>query len=478
MPNYPPLNLPPPADVERELARRSLANYVKLAWPVLEPATPLAWGWALDVMCNYLEAVSRGEITRLLINVPPGLMKSLLLNVFWPTWEWGALEKPHLRYLSTAHKEALAVRDNMKCRRLIQSAWYQELWPTKLVGDQNAKTKFENDKTGFRECMAFTSLTGSRGDRLMIDDPLRVDSANSQADLDAVERTFLEAVPSRLNNAESAIVVIMQRLHERDPSGIILSKPELGYTHLCLPMRYEGAQHPDDPRTKEGELLFPELYPEQRVVQLEASLGSYATAGQLQQRPVPKGGGLFKQEWLNYYTALPTIQHRIITADTAMKTKEHNDYTVMQCWGLSTDGHAYLLDQLRGKYEAPQLAVNAKAFYNKHRATQCMGYVRKFYVEDKASGTGLIQQLKQEGMPVEGIQRNTDKLTRAADAAPLVETRRVWLPKDAPWLNDFITEFLSFPNGAHDDQVDAFMDAVTTMLYLRKPNPFSQAMTE
>lgn len=474
MPNYPQPDLPPPADVERELARRSLANYVKLAWPVLEPATPLAWGWSLDVMCAHLERVSRGEITRLLINVPPGLMKSLLLNVFWPTWEWGALGKPHLRYLSTAHKEALAVRDNMKCRRLIQSAWYQELWPTKLVGDQNAKTKFENDKTGFRECMSFTSLTGSRGDRLMIDDPLSVDSANSIADLDAVERTFLEAVPSRLNSASSAIVVIMQRLHERDPSGIILSKPELGYAHLCLPMRYEGSKHPNDPRTLDGELLFPELYPEGRVSQLEASLGSYGIAGQLQQRPVPRGGGVFKHSWLRYYSELPTIRYREIYADTAQKTKEQNDYTVLQLWGMGSDGNAYLLDQHRGKWEAPELVTNARAFWAKHKHTN-PAVLRRMCIEDKVSGTSLIQQFKREAIPVFAIKRSIDKLTRAYDVAPLVEAGKVLLPEQAPWLLDFTAELTTFPNGAHDDQVDPFMDAVTSMLY-SKGSTFNQGM--
>jgi hypothetical protein len=163
----------------RELARRSLAEFARMAWPVLEPATKLKWGWALDGICEHLEAVSRGEIKRLLMNVPPGSMKSLLTGVIWPAWEWGPCSAPALRYLATAHKQDLAVRDNMKCRRLIQSAWFQRLWPIELTSDQNAKTKFENSATGFREAMAFTSMTGSRGDRVILDDPHSVDDANS-----------------------------------------------------------------------------------------------------------------------------------------------------------------------------------------------------------------------------------------------------------------------------------------------------------
>lgn len=176
---------------------------------------------------------------RLLINVPPGAMKSLLTNVFWPSWEWGPRNMPHLRYLCTSHSQNLAIRDSTKMRRLVQSPWYQERWGdrVKLTGDQNAKTKFENTATGFREAVAFESLTGVRGDRVIIDDPHSVDSAASDAMRNSVIETFLEAVPSRLNNPEkSAIIVIMQRLHEQDVSGIILEK-DLGYDHIMLPMR-------------------------------------------------------------------------------------------------------------------------------------------------------------------------------------------------------------------------------------------------
>src|SRR5690348_3636974 len=147
--------------LEREVCGASLAAFARRAWHVLEPSTPLKWGWALDAICAHLQAVTDGRIRRLLINVPPGSMKSLLTSVIWPAWEWGPKGMPQMRYLGTAHKQELAVRDNTKCRRLIQSSWYQRHWPLRLVGDQNAKTKFENEKTGFREAMAFTGMTGS-----------------------------------------------------------------------------------------------------------------------------------------------------------------------------------------------------------------------------------------------------------------------------------------------------------------------------
>ena len=326
--------LPTLVELDREIAKRSLAEFCKMAWSVLEPATPIAWGWALDAMCAHLEAVHRGDIKRLLMNVPPGMMKSLLTGVFFPAWEWGPCGCPHMRYLTTAHKEPLAIRDNMKCRRLIQSEWYQERWPVVLTGDQNAKTKFENTATGFRESMSFKSLTGSRGDRIIIDDPLSVDDAFSAPALDAAEQTFLEAVPSRINNADSAIVVIMQRLHERDTSGVILSR-DLGYEHLMLPMRFEEARRCktsigfEDPRKNEGELLFPERFSEEQVREMEQTMGSYATAGQFQQRPVPRGGGLFKVEWIQYWTELPkSFDAMVISWDMTFKDSKTSDFVI------------------------------------------------------------------------------------------------------------------------------------------------------
>ena len=458
--------------VEREMCRRSLAAFAKRAWHILEPATPLKWGWALDAICDHLEAVTRGDIRRLLANVPPGSMKSLLTGVVWPAWEWGPRDMQEMRFLGTAHKQDLAVRDSMKCRRLIQSEWYQQRWPVTLTGDQNAKTKFENSRTGFREAMAFEGMTGSRGDRVIIDDPHSVDDANSLAKLQGGIVTFREALPSRVNNDKSAIVIIMQRLNEADVSAVAL---DLGYDHLCIPMRFE----PDrarttsigwrDPRTTDGELMFPERFPEKQVIELETSLGTYATAGQLQQRPAPRGGGIFKDAWWRMFTVPPKIEWRGIWADTAQKTKESNDYSVFECWGKSDDGKAVLLDLIRGKWEAPELLTQARAFWAKHKAIPGVGALRSMKVEDKVSGTGLIQTLQREGVPVFGIQRGTDKVTRAMDVAPLIEVGNVMLPEDAPWLSDFLKEAAAFPNGAFDDQLDPMMDAVAEIAGTKAP---------
>jgi predicted phage terminase large subunit-like protein len=457
------------------LATRHLAEFAKQAWHVLEPATELKWGWALDAICEHLEAVTSGDIRRLLMNVPPGSMKSLLTGVIWPAWEWGPRDLQSMRYLGTAHKQELAVRDNMKCRRLIQSDWYQARWPIELTSDQNAKTKFENAKTGFREAMAFASMTGSRGDRVILDDPHSVDDANSVATLKSDIITFREALPSRVNNDRSAIAIIMQRLNEADVSSVAI---ELGYDHLMIPMRYEPKRARvtrigwADPRTQDGELMFPDRFPEEQVIELENTMGSYATAGQLQQRPAPRGGGIIKTDWFRYYRDVPPLEWRAIFADTAQKTGEANDFSVFQCWGRSLDGQAVMLDQVRGKWEAPELLEQARRFWLKHKAA-VGSPLRAMNVEDKVSGTGLIQTLRREGVPILPVARNrmagkaNDKVSRGYDAAPFIESGNVWLPEWTDWLDTFLAECSTFPAGAHDDQLDPMFDAIHSVQFAR-----------
>lgn len=451
--------------VERELCKRSLAHFARRAWHVLEPAAELKWGWALDAICQHLEAVTNGQITRLLMNVPPGSMKSLLTGVIWPAWEWGPRGMPEMRFVGTAHEETLAIRDNRKCRDLVKSEWFQKLWPLELAKDLDGKKEFGNVKKGFRQARSFTSLTGVRGDRVILDDPISADNANSDAALEEARLAFTETLPTRVNSEKSAIVVVMQRLSEKDVSGVI-AKMGLPYVHLCIPMRFEPARRCTtsigwtDPRTVEGELMFPERFGEAQVSELEKTLGSYGTAGQLQQRPAPRGGGIIKESWFKYYTQLPALEWRTIHADTAQKTGEENDYSVFQCWGRTTTGTAALIDQIRGKWEAPELLVQARAFWHKHLGDGRGAPLRAMMVEDKVSGTGLIQTLRREAIPVIPVQRNKDKISRAHDAAPFIESGNVLLPIDAPWLSDLLTEASTFPGGAHDDQLDPMFDAI------------------
>lgn len=455
--------------IERELCKRSLAEFAKRAWHVLEPAAELKWGWCLDAICLHLEAVTKGEINRLLMNVPPGSMKSLLTSVIWPAWEWGPRSMPEMRYVSTAHEETLAIRDSRRCRDLIKSEWYQSLWPIQLANDLDGKREFGNTSKGIRQARSFQSMTGVRGDRIILDDPISADNANSAAKLEAAKIAFTETLPTRVNNDKSAIIVIMQRLNEKDVSGVILSLG-LPYVHLCIPMEYEANRSCstsigwEDPRTIDGELMFPERFSAQQVAELKATLGSYGSSGQLQQRPSPRGGGIININWFKYWRVIPALDWRVITVDTAQKTGQENDYSVMQCWGRSTTGQAVLIDMIRGKWEAPELLTHARAFWSKHN-NQSQGKehspLRGMYVEDKVSGTGLIQTMRREGMPVIAVQRNKDKISRGYDAAPFIESGNVLLYEDAFWLSDFLNECETFPNGAHDDQLDPLFDAIS-----------------
>lgn len=450
-------------NAERELCKRSLAAFARRAWHVLEPAAELKWGWALDAICLHLEAVTDGRIKRLLMNVPPGSMKSLLTGVIWPAWEWGPRGLPEMRFVGTAHEETLAIRDSRRCRDLIKSEWFQSLWPLELASDLDGKREFGNTKKGVRQARAFTSMTGVRGDRIILDDPISADNANSDAKLEAARVAFTETLPTRVNNEKSAIIVIMQRLNEKDVSGVI-KEMGLPYVHLCIPMRFDPKRRCtteigwSDPRTYEGELMFPERFDEAQVAELERTLGSYGSAGQLQQSPAPRGGGIIKTSWFGYYTIPPKIEWTRIYADTAQKTGQENDYSVLELWGRSVTGQAVLLDILRGKWEAPELLVQARAFWIKHRDGKWKPKALK--VEDKVSGTGLIQTLRREGFPIVAIQRNKDKISRGHDAAPFIESGNVLLPIDAPWLSDFLAECESFPSGSNDDQLDPMFDAI------------------
>lgn len=459
-------------DEERALCAASLATFARFAWPVLEPATDLKWGWALDAICQHLEAVTNGHLTRLLMNVPPGSMKSLLTGVIWPAWEWGPRNLPHHRFLGTAHKQDLAVRDNLKCRRLIRSGWYQRLWPVSLVSDQDAKTKFENDKTGFREAMAFTSMTGSRGDRVILDDPHSVDDANSPVKLAADITTFREALPSRVNNDQSAIVIVMQRLHEQDVSAVA---KELGYEHLMIPMRFEADRRCttsigwQDPRTTDGELMFPERFPEKQVDELERTLGSYATAGQLQQRPAPRSGGMFQRSDFEVVDALPAGKGRTVRAwdfaASEQKPGTRPDWTVGLKMTMIGDVF-YVVDVERGQWKPSKVEDVLVSTASQDGSDVAIRIPEDPGAAGKADAATKIKLLK--GYAVKAVRPTGEKSVRARPASAQAEAGNVKLLRGA-WNQAFLDELCVFPAGVNDDQVDAFADALNELALGRTP---------
>lgn len=449
-------------DIER--AGVSLSSFTKAAWHVLEPGQPYKHGWHLDAISDHLEAVTQGQILRLLINIPPGTMKSLSVGVMWPAWEWGPQGLPHMRYLGTSHSLPLGIRDNLKMRRLITSEWYQERWgrQVELTSDQNAKTKFENTATGFREAMAFTGLTGSRGDRVLIDDPLSVDNANSDAERENVNSTFRESVPTRLNNPDrSAIVVVMQRLHEEDVSGLIMAN-DFGYEHLMLPMEFEPERRCytsigfKDPRTQEGELLFPERFPREVVERDKKVMDAYAVAGQFQQRPAPREGGLFKASWLKPCLLKDIPKKETLTlyggSDYAV-TANGGDYTVHGVVGLDALNNMWLVDVWRKQSASDQwiesfcdMVLHWKPYAWAEETGQIKSGVGPFRDRRMRERSAYVAC---EVFPTRG-----DKAIRAQSIRGRMALDGLYVPTDAPWYEQFVSELLTFPAGKNDDQVD------------------------
>lgn len=461
--------------IHGEYLRRSLHRFVKAAWHILEPGTPFQDNWHIEAICEHLEAVSRGEISRLIINMPPRFMKSMLVSVLWPCWTW--INFPERRFLTGSYAKDLATRDAVQARRLMESVWFKERFGFKFrfTSDQNVKTRYVNDKLGHRVTTSVdAAATGEGGDILLVDDPINAKEANSQQARQSAITWWRETMSTRYNDPKTgAAVIVMQRLAEDDLTGYLLG--EGGWEHLCFPMRYEKKHAKTtclgfkDPRKKDGELLFPTRFDEKATQRLERELGTYATAGQLQQRPTPRGGGVLKSEWFGRYRVLPRIIKRRIYGDTAQKTAERNDFSVFELWGLGEDGKIYLIDMIRGKWEAHELDKKALDFWAKHKPydefKSCA--LTKMKIEDKTSGTGLIQNLKKKGIPVEGIPRTKDKLTRAYDGQPFLEAGLVVVPEDAPFTSDLCEEvdkFTKDDSHMHDDQIDPMLDAINDLL--------------
>jgi len=517
----------------KEDCEKSLIEFVRQSWHVVEPAQEFVDGWVLQAIAMHLEAVTEGTINRLLVNVPPGFMKSLLTSVFWPAWEWGPKGFPHKRYLATSHSQNLAIRDSTKMRRLIQSQWYQDRWgdDVKLTGDQNSKLKFENSATGFREATAFTSLTGVRANTVIIDDPHSVDSAASEAMRESTITTFLEAVPTRLVDPRtSAIVVIMQRLHEEDVSGVIIEK-QLGYCHLCLPMEYDSNRHCvteigfEDLRSEDGELLFPDRFPREVVERDKSVLGPYASAGQLQQSPSPRGGGIIKRDWWQLWDdemaqanglanagKYPPMDYIVASLDGAYTTKEENDPSALTIWGVWQKGGqsarrilnrtGEVTDILDDRDTIPSLMLmfsfekrlpihgpdvmredgeseNAYKIRKKlawglveHVIDACNKYnVDTLLIESKGPGISVAQEIqrlnKTNTWSVQLINPgNADKVARAYAIQPIFSNGIVYAA-DKEWVEKVITQCEHFPKGKHDDLVDSTTQALR---YLRERN--------
>lgn len=458
--------------VERDRDRilkvsESLAGFIREGWSVLEPNTRYVHGWHIDAIGEHLEAVSSGLINRLVINVPPGFMKSLQTCVFWPAWEWGPHGRPDLRYLTATYKHDYAGRDARKHRDLVLSEWYQALWPLELL--RVGEYSFENAMRGSREAKPFASLTSGRGNRVIIDDPHSTETAESDADLARTSRIFRESVQSRLNDLKrDAIILIMQRLGRRDVCGVIEEFMSKDYTKLVLPMEFEKSRRCvtrigfSDPRTYEGELLWPEKSDRETTDKLKAAMTAHAVAGQLQQRPSAREGNMFKRAWFSDERIIDKPPSDVIKwvrhfdlAATAKKRKLLSSGPARTCgvkMGLRSNGRFVVSNVVKGWWEGDDVRINIRATAKVDGPLVEISLPQDPGQAGKVQANDFIKMLA--GYIVHAEPESGDKEIRAEPFASQVEAGNVDFVR-GPYLESYIDELCDFPSGKLKDQVDA-----------------------
>jgi predicted phage terminase large subunit-like protein len=453
--------------LEAELCARSLASFVQRAWPILESGAVMKWNWHLDLICSELEKVSRGENGRLLINVPPGTMKTLLVAVFWPAWEWTT--KPHLKFLSASYGMERSTDSARKVRDIVQSEWYRSNYHVLLRADQEAKTHFINTGGGWYMATSTDGrATGEHPDRRIIDDPHNAKQARSDLERKRAIEWHSQTLSTRGASKNAAEVVIMQRLHERDLSGHILDSG--AYRHVMLPMRFEpDRKSPGDPRTDAGDLLWPDLFPEEKVRALELSLGQYGVAGQFAQRPSPAGGGLFKREWFKWADARPVTFRRRVRAWDVAATAGAGCYTagvLVSDAGVGVSPRFYIEDVQRGRWGSFDVDSRIKS-------TAAQDGKNTTVAEEKEGGSAGVAVTTARARTLLGydyrpMAATGDKEVRANQLRTQAEAGEVALVRGA-WCDAFLEELESFPNGEFLDQVDAASHAFNLLVTGARP---------
>jgi predicted phage terminase large subunit-like protein len=443
----------------------SFATFARRAWKEIEPKE-MQWSWHHQLICEHLQLCYERRTKRLIICIPPRATKSKLISVLFACWCWA--KDPSLSFIFTSYSDSLSTEFSIARRALLQSPWFQQTFPNKVLfaADQNQKTQYQN--TAFGQMIA-TSMTGTvagkGGDFVIVDDALSPEQSYSDPEREAANRAFDNTFRSRLNEPERGVIInVQQRLHQQDLCGHLQETEPGIWTELVLPMVCEVDTEIRFPISgkkmlrRAGDLLQPERFGPQWV-EREKLIGSYRWNSQYQQHPAPPGGAIFRTSWFQRYELLPHKQdHCIISLDTAYSVKKSADYSVASVWIANETGF-YLAFVYRDRIEYPQLkqaTENLAAFWH----PSCI------LIEAKGSGESLLQSLKQESsLPVIGVKPDVDKISRAHAVTALFESGRVHLPKFAPWLADYEQELELFPYGANDDMVDSTTQALT---YLRE----------
>jgi len=467
--------------IERELCERSLEEFTKRAWSIIEPAEELIWNWHITVLCVYIEKYYKQVIKKLILNVPPGSMKSILFSVMGPCWAWA--QWPHYRILNLTNEKGLAIRDSMRMKDIITSEWYTRLWGGKVILSEgkNEKTLYENTAKGFRQSLGMAgNISGKRGNFLNFDDPIDAKLAFSDIINTDVNFTFDQACSSRLNSmARDCIGLIAQRTRIDDLTGHVTSKKHTQWVHVKIPMEYEGIDSYDpvadlgkeyaylrDPRKTKGELMFPARFPKESLLAWKEYLGEYGTASQLQQNPSPIGGGIIKKHYWTKWPKdkpLPVCFHVFASYDTAYTEQDYKAaaYTARTTWGVFHDELSgrpamILIDTWKGRVAYPDLRKEVKEHFKQT-------HLDRVVVEKKASGYSLYQDLRRiRGISIRGYNPGKlDKTARAHNATPLMEAGLVYFP-DRKWAEELIDIVATFPTGAPPckDLTDSLSQAI------------------
>lgn len=406
----------------------------------------------LEQLANKLEAVERGEITRLMVIMPPRHGKSELVSLRFPCWYLG--RNPGDYIVQSGYSESIALVHSRKARDIFVSADLGHVFPQiryrpervgqeTIIPERQAAHEWGTKRGGSYYAVGVGGgLTGRGFDIGIIDDPVKdAEEANSITYRDKVWEWYTQVFRTRAHPG-ARIILVMTRWHYDDLAGRLLQQAKIDpgadqWDVLHLPAIDE-----------DGQALWPDRYSIGDLERIKLSIGSRAFESLYQGRPSAVEGNIIKREWWQYYSAKPSFTRIIHSWDTAFKKGDANDYSVCTVWGETPTG-LYLIDVFRERIEFPELKRVAAALYNRDRPSAVL-------IEDKASGQSLIQELgRSTRIPLLPIKTPSDKITRANSATPLIEAGKVFLPRSAPWLYDYIEEMQAFPNGIHDDQVDS-----------------------
>lgn len=450
----------------------SFPFYVKQFLKVVEPETKFTWNWHLDALCNACESVYYGEIQNLDINIPPRMLKSLIVTVLFPCWVW--TKNPSTKLLCASRSADLSIKFNQQRRDLIRSEQHRAVWPIEIRDDMDKLNEFGNYHGGFMKAVSVSGkITGAGGDLLLSDDLLDAVDAFSRSKRDAANMWFSKAFYNRAQDKRTVKRInINQRLHVNDISGNIASNHN--FEKLILPMIKADANLSTtgfvDPR-KTGEYLFPERYGEKEMEDDLKAQGIYGWSSQYQQSPKPLGGGIIKDEWIRRYSSPPNFSRKIITADLTFKGSSTSDYVCFQCWGIS-DGSKYLIDIVRGKWSYKETKDKFLRFCEKNPAPLK-------YIEDKANGPALISDFEKliKGLvawPKKGSPHyNIDKVQRVHLVSQDYEMGDVYFPEGIELVEECIEEILSFTEKGSSTPNDDMVDTMTmALIELKKSKSF------